>query len=108
MTPRKRWADKASRHERGYNSAWDRIRLQALKRDCYLCQECMRQGRLTPLAVKPRDHAVDHIVPKVRGGTDDLTNLESLCADPCHAAKTARDEGWNRAKTIGNDGWPAD
>ena len=99
-----RWP-KESRHKRGYNSQWDRIRLTILKRDNYLCQECMRQGRLTPLCVKPRDHAVDHITPKARGGTDDQDNLQSLCA-PCHEAKTARDEGWRQARQVGLDGYP--
>ena len=96
---RKRWDDKASRHERGYGVAWDRIRLHALKRDCYLCQECMRQGRVTEA------REVDHIKPKAKGGTDDLTNLQSLC-QPCHADKTAQDEGWKRSRQVGMDGWP--
>ena len=85
-----RWDGNGSRHQRGYGTAWDKLRLRILKRDCYLCQECKRQGRLTPLKVRPRDHAVDHIVPKAHGGTDDEANLESLCAS-CHSAKTARE-----------------
>ena len=104
---RKPWADKGSRRERGYGAAWDRIRLQVLQRDKWLCQECMRQGKLTPLCVKPHDHAVDHVIPKVQGGTDDMGNLQSLCVRH-HQEKTARDEGWNRAKAIGNDGWPVE
>ena len=32
----------------------------------------------------------DHIVPLHRGGTNEWTNLQSLCK-PCHAAKTARE-----------------
>jgi len=102
----RKWDGKGSRHSRGYGVAWDRIRKQVLKRDNYLCQECMRQGKLTPLCVKPYDHAVDHIISKANGGTDDMSNLESLCADPCHKAKTARDEGWNRARQVGLDGYP--
>lgn len=50
----------------------------------------MRQGRVTPLAVKPYDHAVDHIVGKAKGGTDDPDNLQSLCS-PCHDAKSERE-----------------
>lgn len=88
--PRKGWEGKGSRHERGYGSAWDRLRKRILKRDNYLCQECMRQGTLTPLCVRPRDHAVDHIIPKAHGGTDDERNLESLC-DAHHKAKTAKE-----------------
>jgi 5-methylcytosine-specific restriction endonuclease McrA len=31
----------------------------------------------------------DHIVPRVRGGTNELTNLHTLCV-PCHHRETAR------------------
>ena len=79
-----------SRHARGYGTAWTKLRKIILKRDNYMCQACLRQGTFTALCVRPRDHAVDHITPKAHGGTDDQTNLESLCAD-CHAAKTARE-----------------
>ncbi|WP_272575920.1 HNH endonuclease, partial [Providencia sp. PROV273] len=33
---------------------------------------------------------VDHIKPKAHGGTDDDSNLQSLCW-PCHKRKTARE-----------------
>lgn len=36
------------------------------------------------------DLQTDHIKPLHKGGTNDWTNLQSLCA-PCHALKTARD-----------------
>ena len=96
---RKTWAGKGSRHERGYGSAWDRVRLQALKRDNYLCQPCLKQGRVTVAK------AVDHITPKAKGGTDDMDNLQAIC-DPCHIEKTAKDEGWKRPRTVGLDGYP--
>ena len=79
-----------TRHERGYGSTWDKLRKKVLERDMYLCQACKRDGILTPLGVKPYDHAVDHIKPKAKGGTDDEDNLEGLCAD-CHDAKTERE-----------------
>lgn len=101
----RKWEGKGSRHARGYGSAWDRTRKQVLKRDNYLCQECMKQGKLTPLMVRPHDHAVDHIRSKANGGGDEMENLQSLCV-PHHQEKTARDEGWNRARTVGQDGWP--
>ncbi|WP_318591161.1 HNH endonuclease, partial [Enterobacter kobei] len=50
----------------------------------HLCQECLRNGRYTPA------ETVDHIKPKAHGGTDDLSNLESICRG-CHKAKTARE-----------------
>jgi len=35
-----------------------------------------------------RDH-IDHIVPREQGGSNDESNLQSLCNEPCHAEKTA-------------------
>jgi len=73
-----------SRHERGYGTSWDKLRPLILGRDKHLCQECARQGRITPATT------VDHIKAKANGGTDDPDNLESLCW-PCHRAKTGRE-----------------
>ncbi|WP_369115069.1 HNH endonuclease [Edwardsiella tarda] len=73
-----------SRHERGYGNKWSLIRVRILKRDKYLCQECLRSGRAVSATT------VDHIQPKSHGGTDDDSNLEALCW-PCHRAKTARE-----------------
>lgn len=87
----------ASRHERGYGVAWDRLRLHILRRDLYLCQECRRNDRARTAT------DVDHIKPKKQGGTDDWGNLQSLCRQ-CHIDKTARENG--RAEEIGADGWP--
>lgn len=100
------WAGiKGTRHERGYGAAWDKLRLSILARDKYLCQQCLRNGRATPLRVRPRDHAVDHIKPKAKGGTDHPDNLQSLCT-PCHDAKSIIDAGGKEKITIGADGWP--
>jgi 5-methylcytosine-specific restriction protein A len=79
-----RFADKrrGTRHERGYGSEWDRLRLEILRRDKGLCQPCLRLDRVT------RGNIVDHIVPKAEDGTDDPANLQTICK-PCHTAKTA-------------------
>lgn len=98
-----RWGDK-SRHERGYGSNWDKIRKIALKRDQYMCQRCLENNRYTPLQVKLYDHAVDHIVPKAKGGTDELSNLQSLC-EPCHEIKTAEDKFTKTDRMRRTDGW---
>ncbi|AXG42238.1 MULTISPECIES: HNH endonuclease [Photorhabdus] len=71
-----------SRHERGYGSRWDATRPRILKRDKYLCQDCKRGKRAVTATT------VDHIIPKARGGTDDDSNLQSLCWS-CHRRKTA-------------------
>lgn len=97
------WRHERSAHARGYGAAWQRLRLQVLKRDGYRCQcsDCKRSGRVR-LA-----HAVDHIVPKAKGGTDELGNLQAI-NNECHRAKTIADAGGTvRPKVrIGIDGWP--
>lgn len=73
---------KGNRHQRGYGKDWDKAKNQALLRDDYLCVKCDEVGIVTAATT------VDHIIPKVQGGTDDPENLQSLC-DVCHKKKTA-------------------
>ena len=94
---------KQSRHERGYGSRWDKLRQVVLARDMHLCQLCLAEGRPTPA------RQVDHIIPKAKGGTDDLTNLQGICPEH-HRAKTEREtaeaQGRGVKRQIGADGWP--
>lgn len=73
---------------RGYGHQWQKLRLRILRRDRNLCQceECRSSGRIRPA------HAVDHIVRKEQGGSDDPSNLQSINYD-CHLRKTAREHG---------------
>jgi 5-methylcytosine-specific restriction protein A len=71
--------------QRGYGWEWQQLRERILKRDEGLCQVCFKRGKFT-LA---RD--VDHIVSKSNGGTDDDSNLQSICL-PCHKVKTAEEK----------------
>lgn len=98
---RSRWNlyPKESRQSRGYGAEWQKIRKVALERDHYLCVPCRKQGLVTEAK------QVDHILPKEKGGTDDLENLQSICI-PCHEEKTLRDVGHRPRPTIGLDGWP--
>lgn len=73
---------KGNRHKRGYDSQWSKIRKLVLERDKGLCVPCYKNGRTTGAT------QVDHIKPKEHGGTDDLSNLQSICA-ACHRSKTA-------------------
>ncbi|WP_270422732.1 HNH endonuclease [Citrobacter portucalensis] len=73
-----------TRQQRGYGRKWDSIRPRILNRDKGLCQECLKQG------IAKQASCVDHIKPKAQGGTDDDSNLQSLCWS-CHARKTATD-----------------
>ena len=93
-----------SRHARGYGTAWEKLRERVMQRDCYLCQPCYRA---TPQRITPAKE-VDHVIPKAKGGTDALDNLEAICV-PCHRDKSARDQGKvlrTRPRAFGADGWP--
>lgn len=80
---------RGSRHARGYGYAWEKLRAQALDRDNGLCVPCTGKGRVT-IATQ-----VDHRTAKAQGGTDDLSNLQSIC-DACHREKTAREDSKHR------------
>ena len=97
------WADRGSRHARGYGTAWEKIRSYILKRDKYLCLPCQAKGRVSAAT------SVDHIKPKAKGGTDDPSNLQSLCSS-CRKAKDAivRGRPLRRRPRIGPNGCPVD
>ena len=102
MTRRTPWEHGASRHARGYGAAWVRLRQRIMQRDMHLCVPCLAKGRPSPAT------SVDHIIAKAKGGTDDPSNLRSLCS-ACRAEKDAADRGatFRPKLTIGEDGWPA-
>ena len=75
-----RWGeDPRSRHERGYGSAWEKLRRRVIAEE-RICRHCGTAEQLT----------VDHIRPKSRGGSDDRSNLRVLCGR-CHCLKTRRE-----------------
>ena len=77
-------------YQRGYGGRrWDITRHRIFVRDSYYCQAC---GELTILGARDaarRPHC-DHIVPKSKGGTDDDSNLQTLCGS-CHSVKSMRE-----------------
>lgn len=68
--------------ERKRGSAGVRDRNRIKERDCGLCQECKRKGRVGI------GRLVDHRIPLWDGGSDEDENKQSLCF-ACHDAKTA-------------------
>jgi len=62
------------------SSKWKTQRLIVLRRDCYICAYCGEPA-----------NEVDHIQPRVLGGTDDLDNLVASCRR-CNAMKGKRSE----------------
>ena len=55
---------------------WRRIRGLYVKKHP-LCERCLEEGRITPV------EEVHHIIPLSRGGTNQFSNLMSLCQS-CH------------------------
>lgn len=83
----KKPADKNSLKNRGFyqSKAWRRVRQLALHRDHYLCQECLKEKRITNAT------EVHHLKP-LESHPElglELANLESLCWD-CHEATKPR------------------
>lgn len=72
--------NRPSPSKRGYDRTWQKLREMQLRREP-LCRECVKQNILTVAT------DVDHIVPKKRGGKDELSNLQSLCHSH-HSEKT--------------------
>ena len=71
--------------------AWRRQRERVFRRDDFLCQVCLCQGRRTLVTLSGTHHGVcDHIVPISQGGTDHDANLQCLC-QACDRAKTWRE-----------------
>ena len=52
-----------------------------LKRDCYTCQNCDKWKQ------KKWELEVHHVIPRSKGGSDDPTNLVTLCVE-CHDRET--------------------
>lgn len=79
---------RGSAASRGYDGQWRKTRTLALRRDSYLCQECLKDDRPTPA------QEVHHIIgidvdPTLRL---DIDNIISLCAS-CHKKITEQDQG---------------
>jgi 5-methylcytosine-specific restriction enzyme A len=68
---------------RGYGGKeWEATQRMVTLRDDYRCVTCG-----CDVCVKPKDYAVDHIVERDQGGSDDPSNLQTLCVR-CHGKKT--------------------
>jgi hypothetical protein len=79
--------------EQGYGWAWQQRRLRILQRDGYICHWCGGRAR-----------SVDHVVPKIEGGSDDPANLVASCV-PCNSARSL---AWVRRHRGGGGGVSAD
>jgi 5-methylcytosine-specific restriction endonuclease McrA len=58
------------------------VRQYVLERDRHQCQSCGKTTQQSPLHI-------DHIIPLAKGGTNDLSNLHTLC-QRCNLGKGDR------------------
>lgn len=75
---------RGSAAHRGYDRRWRRVRLMQL-RQYPLCTDCNAAGRVTAAT------EVHHIIAVRDGGTNEQSNLLSLCKS-CHSTRTNRGE----------------
>ena len=100
----KKWLRNTQTSDTQYAKDYGRItgrRLQTIRKHFFmhnpLCVSCKAKGVITQAT------ELDHITPLFKGGTNDIDNLQGLCAD-CHKDKTRIDMGWKHE--VGLDGWP--
>jgi 5-methylcytosine-specific restriction protein A len=86
---RRPWGGTSQRERTGRPGLDQATRMRILRRDCYTCQAC---------GAGQANH-VDHDLSRADGGTDDDSNLRTLCPD-CHARKSGREGA--RAKRQGS------
>lgn len=77
-------AKPAKEHAHYLTSYWSATRQRILLRDAYACRSCDD-------VVSGKAAHVDHITPLEEGGTDDDSNLQTLCA-ACHGRKTRAEQ----------------
>ena len=63
-------------HNKSYGRNWRKIRNRYAAAHP-LCEQCLKEGRMTPMT------EVHHILPIKQGGTNENSNLMSLCHS-CH------------------------
>ena len=99
--PNRGWAqNKDKRKLKTSSTLWKKIRACIFERDGYLCQRCKRKDLLKPVELHGPNHGVcDHVVPVAEGGTDDETNLETIC-QACCKEKTAEESKRGRGLII--------
>ncbi len=76
-----------------YNSSeWKRVRKSRLIQDSYICQNCLREGHVTPATIV--HHTTELRSPEGWEHRLDIDRLESICQE-CH---NREDHSWSRRK----------
>lgn len=98
---RKPWEHNLTTTQRGLGWAWQKQRLRVLKRDLYLCQDCLGKGLVTPAT------EVHHLVPRSQAGPKLAKDDECLSVCPeCHKARDDALQGRRTPRRVGADGYP--
>lgn len=82
-------AQRGTSAQRGYDARWRRLRRMVLARHP-LCADPFEIHAMRDEVVLATE--VDHITPLRDGGSNSLSNLQSLCKS-CHSRKTALEDG---------------
>jgi 5-methylcytosine-specific restriction endonuclease McrA len=61
-----------------------RVKVRVFERANGKCAKCSRR-------LYPGQWQCDHVIPLIAGGRHAESNLQPLCASPCHSQKTAAD-----------------
>ncbi len=77
----------ADMSENRYPSDWNTRRKSVYRRDNYTCKNCGRRGGSYG-SIELHAH---HVVPKHKGGTDNIDNLQTVCKE-CHEAIHHKDK----------------
>ncbi|MCC7291477.1 MAG: HNH endonuclease [Phycisphaerales bacterium] len=84
-----------SSHARGYDKAWQKLAQRFRLEHPFCADPFGHHGH-----VRVRGEHVDHAVALARGGTNEWSNLQTLCAS-CHSRKTIGfDGGFGRPKAV--------
>lgn len=98
------WEKKAHVKSGRGGRAWRRRREQIFKRDNFLCQIHLRKDELVAVTLHGTDAGVcDHVIPLSEGGTDDDSNLQTIC-QACDKEKTSLEaqRGRGVSKVLGS------
>lgn len=83
----------------GYKGISRKLRTQILNRDQYTCQTCGHEDKTG------KTLQVDHITNVAAGGTNQPTNLQTLCTN-CHKAKTHKENNVGKHRRVAQTYYP--